>query len=47
MTLTTIALHVALLAVSVATTAGLAIYGWRHRSDPGARTFAGLMLAFT
>jgi predicted DNA binding protein/GAF domain-containing protein len=47
MNLTTIGLHLGLLAVSVATTAGAAIYGWRHRSDPGARTFAGLMLAFT
>ena len=41
------AAHVSLLAVSSATTAALAAYAWRNRSEHGARAFLGLMVSFT
>jgi predicted DNA binding protein len=39
--------HLTLLTLSAVTTAGLAGYAWRHRSEPGTRAFVGLMLAVT
>ncbi|MFC6974887.1 histidine kinase N-terminal 7TM domain-containing protein [Halomicroarcula sp. GCM10025709] len=40
-------LHVAVLALSVVVTTGLAGYAWRHRREHGATAFLGLMAGFS
>lgn len=40
-------LHVTLLVLSGAIMSGLVLYGWRHRGQPGALPFMGLMTAAT
>ncbi|WP_424016444.1 histidine kinase N-terminal 7TM domain-containing protein [Halorientalis pallida] len=45
--LTAVVLHFGLLALSGATTGGLAVYAWGRRAEPGAREFTALMGVLT